>query len=114
MKLGQSTAEDSADFDPFKAHIALASPMLLDKDIIIALNCVGLDKPRCMVEAYSPEEGAQEYTDAYALTLVPRFELPALPAQGEAYSLTMSRFKLIKLQNIFSSLIVAVLWEVVR
>ena len=85
MKLGQSTPEESADFDPFRAHIALTSSMLLDKDIIIALNCVGLDKPRYTVEPYSPEEGAQEFTDAYALTLVPRFQLPVLPAQCKSF-----------------------------
>jgi hypothetical protein len=83
MKLGQSTSKSTTDFDPFKAHVSLTSPTLLDKDIVIAMSCVGLDKPRCMVEAYSPAEGAQEFTHAYALTLVPRFELPPLPSQGE-------------------------------
>jgi len=85
MKLGQSTPEESAEFDPFRAHIALTSSMLLDKDVIITLNCVGLDKPRCTVEPYPPEEGAQEFTNAYGLTLVPRFQLPVLPAQGKSF-----------------------------
>jgi hypothetical protein len=82
MKLGESTLEPSSEFDPMKARISLSSPTLLEKDIVIVLNCQGLDKPRCMVESFSPEEGGQEYTDAYALTLVPRFELPSLPSQG--------------------------------
>ncbi|KAF8510549.1 von Willebrand factor type A domain-containing protein [Hysterangium stoloniferum] len=81
MKLGESTLEPSTEFDPFKARISLSSPTLLDKDIVIVLSCQGLDKPRCTVESFSPEEGSQEFTDAYALTFVPRFELPALPAQ---------------------------------
>lgn len=35
-----------------------------------------------MVERFTPEDGAEELTDAYALTLVPRFDLPPLPSQG--------------------------------
>lgn len=85
MKLGESTEEPSADFDPCKARVHLSSPSMLDKDIIITLTCQGLDKPRCTMETFLPDEGAQEYTEAYSLTLVPRFELPPLPAQGISF-----------------------------
>jgi hypothetical protein len=85
MKVGQSSSESTTDFDPFKAHVSLTSPTLLDKDIVIAMSCVGLDKPRCTVEAYSPAEAAQEHTNAYALTLVPRFDLPPLASQGNFF-----------------------------
>ncbi|KAF8510551.1 von Willebrand factor type A domain-containing protein [Hysterangium stoloniferum] len=77
MKLGESTLEPSTEFDPFRARISLSSPTLLDKNIVIVLSCQGLDKPRCTVESFSPAEGSQEFTDAYALTFVPRFEVPS-------------------------------------
>ncbi|CAG8752184.1 1154_t:CDS:2, partial [Acaulospora colombiana] len=41
----------------------------------------GLDLPRCSVERWLASEGAEETTDAYALTLVPKFDLPPLPSQ---------------------------------
>ncbi|KIJ27180.1 hypothetical protein M422DRAFT_191319, partial [Sphaerobolus stellatus SS14] len=81
MKLGQSTAESMTAFDPFKAHVSLSSSTLLEKDIVVSLTCEDLDKPHCTVESFIPDEGAKEHTYAYALTLVPRFELPSLPSQ---------------------------------
>ncbi|KAF8580008.1 hypothetical protein K439DRAFT_1415709 [Ramaria rubella] len=81
MKFGEFTLEPSTEFDPTKARVSLSSPTLLEKDIVVVLSCQGLDRPRCTIESFSPEEGAQEYTDAYALTFVPRFELPSLPSQ---------------------------------
>jgi len=90
MKLGESTLQSSSEFDPKKARVSLSSPALLEKDIVIVLTCQDLDKPRCIVESFSPEEGGQEFTDAYALTLVPRFELPSLPSQGLFFSSTLS------------------------
>ncbi|KIJ39436.1 hypothetical protein M422DRAFT_781016 [Sphaerobolus stellatus SS14] len=81
MKFGTSTEEPSVGFDSFRACISLSSPAFLEKAIVITLTCQDLDKPRCTFESFLLEEGAQENTEASALTLVPRFELPPLPAQ---------------------------------
>jgi len=57
------------------------SSTFLEKDVVILISSQKLDHPRCSVERYLPSEGAEETTDAYALTLVPRFNLPPLPGQ---------------------------------
>ncbi|GJJ06171.1 hypothetical protein Clacol_000360 [Clathrus columnatus] len=89
MTLGTSKLDSGDDFDPFKAHVALTSSDHLNKDIVVVITCQGLDRPRCTVESFSPEEGAQEFTDAYSLTLVPRFELP--PLQKQEYIFLVDR-----------------------
>jgi len=82
MTLGSGTKEVSGDFQPNKAFIYLhEEKTFLEKDIVILVSSPKLDVPRCKVERHFPSEGVQEITDAYALTLVPRFNLPPLPAQ---------------------------------
>lgn len=82
VTLGSSKVDSANDFNPFEAHVALTSSDHLDKDIVIVITCQGLDRPRCTVESLSPEGDSQELTDAYSLTLVPRFEPPPLAKQG--------------------------------
>jgi hypothetical protein len=95
MKLGQSILESSTDsIHACKVHVSFTSPTLLDRDIIM-ISCVGLDKPRRTEEAYSPDEGVQEYTNAYSLTLVPRLDLPLLPSQGNPFVIFSWRLILI-------------------
>jgi len=81
-QFGYSSPTPAEEWNAHKARVSLSSTVFLDKDIVLVLSCLGLDKPRCVIESFAPEEGAQEYTDAYALTFVPRFNLPALPRQG--------------------------------
>jgi hypothetical protein len=85
--LGRSSPEDGPNdgFDAQKAFISLSSETFLDKDVVIVLQCNGLDKPRCVVETVRKEDGSGDETDAYALTFVPRFALPTLPQQGETF-----------------------------
>lgn len=83
--LGASSAKTlNAELDPRKAHVNFSSSTFLDKDIVLVLSCDGLDRPRCTVETLSLD-GGQENTDAYALTVVPRFDLPVLPRQGTLF-----------------------------
>lgn len=82
LTLGCDEKELKGDFDATKAFIYLGDAAFLDKDIVIVIAAQGLDVPRCSVERWLASEGA-ETTDAYALTLVPKFDLPALPSQGE-------------------------------
>ncbi|KIJ39446.1 hypothetical protein M422DRAFT_210327 [Sphaerobolus stellatus SS14] len=78
MKFGEHTALPATDFDATKAYVTLSSSLPLEKDIVMLISCVGLDKPRCFSELSG---GNQETTCAYALTFVPRFQLPPLPEQ---------------------------------
>jgi len=80
--VGCAQKELQGDFEPSKAFIYLGDSAFLDKDIVIVISAQGLDTPRCSVERWLASEGAEETTDAYAFTLVPKFELPALPSQG--------------------------------
>ena len=82
MTLGSPVKELTNDFQPSQAYIYLhESSTFLEKDVVILISSQKLDHPRCSVERYLPSEGAEETTDAYALTLVPRFNLPPLPGQ---------------------------------
>ncbi|KAG8822812.1 hypothetical protein FRC17_009456 [Serendipita sp. 399] len=81
LNLGCHQRELTTDFEPSKAFVYLGESTMLDKDIVIVISTQGLDTPRCSVERWLKSEGAEETTDAYALTLVPKFELPALPRQ---------------------------------
>ena len=82
MTLGSGTKEVSGAFQANKAMVYLhEEKTFLEKDIVILVSSPKLDFPRCTVERHFPSGDVQETTDAYALTLVPRFNLPPLPAQ---------------------------------
>ncbi|KAG8787399.1 hypothetical protein FRC20_001949 [Serendipita sp. 405] len=83
LTLGCHQRELTGDYEPSKAFVHLGTPTMLDQDIVILISAQGMETPRCSVERWLKSEGAEETTDAYALTLVPKFELPALPRQGE-------------------------------
>jgi hypothetical protein len=82
LTLGCAEKELKGNFDPSKAFIYLANSTFLEKDIVVLISAQGLDAPRCSVERWLSSEGAEETTDAYALTLVPKFDLPSLSSQG--------------------------------
>ncbi|KAG8840682.1 hypothetical protein FRB91_005777, partial [Serendipita sp. 411] len=81
LTLGCHQRELTGEYDPSKAFVYLGDSAMLDKDIVIVISAQGMDTPRCSVERWLKSDGAEETTDAYALTLVPKFELPALPSQ---------------------------------
>ncbi|PVF90955.1 vWA-like protein, partial [Serendipita vermifera] len=81
LTLGCAEREPKGDFEPSKAFVYLGDSVFLEKDIVIVISAQGLDIPRCSVERWLASEGAEETTDAYALTLVPKFDLPPLPSQ---------------------------------
>ncbi|PVF97081.1 hypothetical protein CPB86DRAFT_735500 [Serendipita vermifera] len=81
LTLGCAEKELKGDFEPSKAFVYLGESAFLEKDIVIVISSQGLDMPRCSVERWLASEGAEETTDAYALTLVPKFDLPPLPSQ---------------------------------
>lgn len=81
VTIGRLAPEDTGEHDGRLAHVSLATAALLEKDIVLLIGCQGLDRARCVVETFSPAEGAEEWTDAYALTFVPRFKLPEIPTQ---------------------------------
>jgi hypothetical protein len=82
LTLGCAQRELRGDFEPSKAFVYLGDSTFLHKDIVIVISVQNLDTPRCSVERWLSSEGAEETTDAYALTFVPKFELPPLPRQG--------------------------------
>ncbi|KIM20227.1 hypothetical protein M408DRAFT_30544 [Serendipita vermifera MAFF 305830] len=81
LTLGCAEKELTGDYEPSKVFVRLGNSAFLDKDIVIVISAQGLDAPRCTVERWLASEGAEETTDAYALTLVPKFDLPPLPSQ---------------------------------
>ncbi|PVF97085.1 hypothetical protein CPB86DRAFT_760872 [Serendipita vermifera] len=81
LTLGCAEKELKGDFEPSKAFVYLGDSAFLEKDIVVVISAQGLDVPRCSVERWLASEGAEETTDAYALTLVPKFDLPPLPNQ---------------------------------
>ena len=83
MTLGCAERVMKGEFEPSKAFVYLTESTFLDKDIVVVISAQGLDIPRCCVERWLSSEGAEEITDAYALTLTPKFNLPPLPSQGE-------------------------------
>jgi hypothetical protein len=90
MTLGSPVKELTGDFQPSKAYVYLhESSTFLEKDVVILISSQKLDHPRCSVERYLASEGADETTDAYALTLVPRFNLP--PLAGQEYVFLVDR-----------------------
>jgi hypothetical protein len=60
------------------ASISLSQASSLEKDFILTISAQGLDSPRATIEA-RPSFDKPE-TVAMSLTLVPRFQLPVLPA----------------------------------
>ncbi|KAG8830099.1 hypothetical protein FRC17_005434 [Serendipita sp. 399] len=81
LTLGCHQRELTGEYEPSKAFVYLGESTMLDKDIVIVISAQGMDTPRCSAERWLKSDGAEETTDAYALTLVPKFELPALPRQ---------------------------------
>jgi hypothetical protein len=69
-------------YEPSTAFIHFEHSAFLDTDIVIEISAEGLDLPRCSVERWYVSEGAEETTDAYALTVVPKFDIPSLSGQG--------------------------------
>ncbi|PVF97084.1 VIT-domain-containing protein [Serendipita vermifera] len=81
LTLGCAEKELKGDFEPSKAFVYLGDSAFLEKDIVVVISAQGLDVPRCSVERWLASEGGGETTDAYALTLVPKFDFPPLPNQ---------------------------------
>jgi Mg-chelatase subunit ChlD len=79
--MGRTTESDAMDFDPTLSRVKLSSTQFLQTDVVVVIRYKGLDRPRCTVESFSVEEGAEEHTEAYALTIVPRFESAVIPSQ---------------------------------
>jgi hypothetical protein len=77
LNMGTNSPDPTKMHDAKLAHISLESDSFLGEDIVIVLAVQDLERPRCTIE--SDEKSG---TDAYALTFVPRFNLPALPQQG--------------------------------
>jgi hypothetical protein len=57
-------------FDPNRARVGLTADALLDRDLVIVVQALGLDEPRALVERH-PKDG----THAISLTFAPRFAL---------------------------------------
>lgn len=68
---------------PSKATISLHRELLLDRDVVLVIYAQGLDRPRCTVERWPAKDGT---TDAYALTFVPKVDLPMIQGQGNIFS----------------------------
>ena len=77
VNLGTNAPESSDEHDTKLAYVSLGTSSPLETDIILVFAVQDLDRPRCTME---PDVNAG--TNAYALTFVPRFNLPALPQQG--------------------------------
>ena len=83
LVLGSTKKKPQGSHDPSKAFIHFGNSAFLDNDIVVIVSAQDLDVPRCTVERWLASDGSEDTTDAYALTLVPRFDLPALPSQGQ-------------------------------
>ncbi|PVF97080.1 hypothetical protein CPB86DRAFT_786254 [Serendipita vermifera] len=81
LTLGCNERELKGDYEPCKAFVHLGASAFLEDDIVIIISAQGLETPRCSVERWLASEGAEETTDAYAFTFVPKFDLPPLPSQ---------------------------------
>ncbi|KAJ7160735.1 von Willebrand factor type A domain-containing protein [Mycena filopes] len=77
-ELGPDPAIPNAAELPFSnyARVSLSSESALDKDFVLTVKSAGLDAPRCIAELHPIHDSV-----ALALTLVPRFKLPALTRQ---------------------------------
>nr|PNR35787.1 hypothetical protein PHYPA_021637 [Physcomitrium patens] len=76
VHLGTTDTVDPAHistFNPNQARVTLTVDSLLDCDLVIVINSLGLDQPRALVERH-PSHG----THAIALTFQPRFALQPL------------------------------------
>ncbi|KIM34058.1 hypothetical protein M408DRAFT_325583 [Serendipita vermifera MAFF 305830] len=88
MKLGHHSLEMTGEHDPNLAAVTLQDSVFLDKDIVIIIAAQKLDYPRCMAER-RPLSSAEEPTHAYALTMVPKFDLP--PVKSQEYIFLVDR-----------------------
>jgi hypothetical protein len=79
---GRLTEQDTDGFDARQALVRLSSRRFLENAIVIVVRYKDLDRPRCTVETFLQSEGAEEDTDALALTLTPRFDSALIPSQG--------------------------------
>lgn len=74
VHLGTSATEGAStsplSFEPNRARVSLTADSLLDKDLVIILQSLGLDAPRVLVECH-PTDG----THAVSLTFAPQFAL---------------------------------------
>ncbi|GAA5889554.1 hypothetical protein JCM8208_001058 [Rhodotorula glutinis] len=77
-ELGPDPSLPDADLLPFSNHarVACSSRLALSSDFVLQVTSAGLDRPRCVVEQHPSSDSA-----AISLTVVPRFELPALKSQ---------------------------------
>jgi hypothetical protein len=57
--------------------VTWSSPTFLDKDFVLTVHALGLDKPRCFAEI-DPQD---RHTIAMQLSLVPNFKIPPLDSQ---------------------------------
>jgi hypothetical protein len=62
-------------FDPNRARVSLTEDSLLDRDLVIIVQALGLDQPRALVERHPTDQ-----THAISLTFQPRFALQPLRA----------------------------------
>ena len=81
--LGRHSTATEDTHDPNLAALTLLDSGFLEKDIVIIISSQKLDHPRCMAEKWLASNGAEETTHAYALTMVPKFDLPPVKSQGE-------------------------------
>ena len=100
LTLGSATKELEGDYQPSRAFVHLNDSVFLDKDIVILVSAQKLDQPRCTVERWlGTANAAGETTDAFALTLVPKFDLPPMPAQEYVF-LVDRRYVICRLPDI--------------
>jgi hypothetical protein len=99
MILGRHANETTDQLNPLKAHISLHSETFLEKDVVLIIAAQKLDHPRCNVERWLEKDGAEETTDAYALTFVPKVDLPPVQAQGKLVESSFRIFTLILSKN---------------
>lgn len=70
-----TSADRSYAFDPNRARVTLTEDSLLDRDLVIIIQSLGLDQPRVLVERHPTEQ-----THAVSLTFQPRFRVQPLRA----------------------------------
>lgn len=81
VNLGRHTA-NSDDFTPNNGIVALHNSVFLETDVVVVISAQKLDHPRCVIERWPVSDGAEETTDAYALTFVPKVDMSPIQSQG--------------------------------
>jgi len=84
--LGYVNPDAATPFNPTCAYISLHTTDLLQNDVVLELESVGLDKPRCFAQRLT---SGDEVTDALSLTIVPRFT--ATPISSQEYIFLVDR-----------------------